>query len=462
RVLYRSADIRDAEAVRRAVSEARALHGPVRGIVHGAGVLADARLEDKTAAQFDAVWGTKVQGLRSLLAACAEDDLRAVALFSSSTARFGRVAQSDYAMANEALNKLAWAIGRERPSCRAVALGWGPWDGGMVTPGLKALFAGEGVGVIPLAEGARLVCDELTHAAGPSETVVLAPVLPSPRHADAVPLAVAFERVATLDELPILRHHRLDGKPVVPFALMLEWLAHAALVQNPGFLFHGADDLRVLHGVVLDGAPMTLKVGAGKATRRDGLHVAAAEIRSAKGLHARADILLANNLPPAPEALPAPFLPPWPHAPEEAYRRRWLFHGPGLHAIEAVEGMGEAGAVARMKGAPPPVEWLRQPLRQKWLADPMVLDGCFQLAILWSRAQRGAASLPCRIRRYRQYRKSFPAEGTTALLSIEKAATALAAAGLQLTDSGGAVVAVAEGFEFAVDAALDRAFACRA
>src|SRR5262249_17414934 len=98
KAIYRSVDIRDAAAVGRALDEVRRGHGPVRGVVHGAGVLADARIEDKTAAQFDAVYQTKVAGLRALLAATADDDLRAVVLFSSSTARFGRAGQVDYAI----------------------------------------------------------------------------------------------------------------------------------------------------------------------------------------------------------------------------------------------------------------------------------------------------------------------------------------------------------------------------
>ncbi|OYT68369.1 MAG: hypothetical protein CFK52_15170, partial [Chloracidobacterium sp. CP2_5A] len=60
------------------------------------------------------VWGTKIDGVQALLAAMAEDDLRAVVLFSSSTARFGRTGQVDYAMANEALNKIAAQVAAER------------------------------------------------------------------------------------------------------------------------------------------------------------------------------------------------------------------------------------------------------------------------------------------------------------------------------------------------------------
>ena len=39
----------------------------------------------------------------------------------------------------------------------------------------------------------------------------------------------------------------------MPLALTLEWLAHGALHENAGLTFHGCDDLRVLHGIVLDG-----------------------------------------------------------------------------------------------------------------------------------------------------------------------------------------------------------------
>jgi NAD(P)-dependent dehydrogenase (short-subunit alcohol dehydrogenase family)/acyl carrier protein len=462
RVLYRSADVRDATAVVPILREAREAHGPIRGLIHGAGVLADARIEDKTPAQFDAVWGTKVDGLRALLAGCDEEELRAVVLFSSSTGRFGRTGQVDYAMANEALNKMAWRLAR--PGRRVVSINWGPWEGGMVTPGLRKLFASEGIGLIPLEAGARLMCDELRQppeaarevvVLGPTQAVPAATKLPA-----ALPLA--FERVASLDELPVVRHHVLDGRGVLPFALMLEWLAHAALAQNAGFVFHGADDLRVLNGVFIEGAPFTLRVGAGKATRKDGLFVAPAELRSVRDgrevLHARADILLANSLPPAPEPQETPELPPYTAAVADVYRKGLLFHGPAMHAFTTIEGMGEAGAVAKLKAAPPPGQWLKQPLRQHWLTDPLVLDGCFQLAILWGRQQRGAAGLPCHVRRYRQYRKGMPATGARALLTLERATELHAVAGLQLVDEAGQVLAIAEGYEFVLDPALERAY----
>jgi malonyl CoA-acyl carrier protein transacylase len=472
-VLYRSLDVRDPAAVANVLADVRREHGPVRGLVHGAGVLADAKIEDKTAEQFDAVYGTKVAGLRALLAAVGEDDLRALVLFSSSTARFGRAGQVDYAIANEVLNKLAWQEATRRPGCQVVSLNWGPWDGGMVNPALKSLFAREGIGVIPLAAGAELLVDELRLGPkGPREVVVLAagsavsskevpaahaagPTLPP-----ALPLA--FERVMEIDDFPVLEAHVLDGRPVLPMVLMLEWLAHAALVQNPGYAFHGCDDLRVLQGVPLEGARRVLRVGAGKAVRRDGFFIAAAELRSQQDgrevLHARAEVVLANSLPAAPPPREVPLLPAYPHVVEDLYRDGVLFHGPALQCIEHVEGCGAPGIVGVIRAGSVPSTWLRQPLRQHWLSEPLVIDGSFQLLILWSRDQHGAGNLPCHVRRYRQYRRAFPTREVRVAIAIDRATDLHALADIDYLDGEGKLIARIEGYECVIDPTLERAF----
>ncbi len=171
---YHAVDVRDQATLRPLISQMHREWGPTRGVIHGAGVLADGRIEDKTREQFERVFETKVSGLRHLLGAISPNDLRVLGLFSSYTARFGRVGQSDYAIANEVLNKLARQFAIERPQTRVVSFNWGPWDGGMVTGGLKHLFASEGVGLIPLAEGAELLVRELSHAeTRPVEVLVI-------------------------------------------------------------------------------------------------------------------------------------------------------------------------------------------------------------------------------------------------------------------------------------------------
>jgi acyl transferase domain-containing protein/acyl carrier protein len=461
KAIYRSVDVRNATAVAETLSEVRREFGPVRGLIHGAGVLADARIEEKTDEQFERVWATKVTGLENLLVALVPEELRALVLFSSSTARFGRTGQVDYAIANEVLNKQAHRYARQLDGCRVLSINWGPWDGGMVSSGLKKVFEAEGIGLINPAAGAEFLVQSLGSTKTDVEVVVLAPN-PAPRTAA---LPAAFEQTLHLADFPVLSDHVLDGRPVVPMALILEWLAHAALHANPGLVFHGCDEFRILHGVVLDGVAPVVRAGAARATRRDGLFVAPVELRGRHGdgrevLHARAEVLLAANLPEAPAAGPIPTLDPYAATPAEIYADQ-LFHGPLLHAFERVDGCGPGGIAAWVRAAPPPSEWLRRPLRQKWLADPLVLDAGFQLLILWSLAQKGTPGLPAFGRRYRQFRRTFPASPVRIVARISRATALHAIADLDYLDSAGQVIARMEGYECVLDSSLKRAFARR-
>jgi hypothetical protein len=134
---YEAVDVTDAAALEALLATVRSEWGPVAGVVHAAGVLADKRIAEKTDAQFNAVFATKVDGLRALLAATAADPLKLLCVFSSVSARCGNTGQADYAMANEVLAKVAWAESRRRPGLVANSLGWGPWEAGMVSPALK-------------------------------------------------------------------------------------------------------------------------------------------------------------------------------------------------------------------------------------------------------------------------------------------------------------------------------------
>jgi NAD(P)-dependent dehydrogenase (short-subunit alcohol dehydrogenase family) len=172
---YFALDVRDRQALDKALSDVRQEWGPITGVIHGAGVLADKTIADKTSDQFDRVFDTKVEGLRALLQATADDPLRLICVFSSVAARFGNVGQSDYAMANEIVGRVAAAEARRRDgACLVRAIDWGPWDGGMVTPALRGYFKGLGVPLIPLETGARMLMDELLlDGAGPGGVEVV-------------------------------------------------------------------------------------------------------------------------------------------------------------------------------------------------------------------------------------------------------------------------------------------------
>ncbi|MBI3722779.1 SDR family NAD(P)-dependent oxidoreductase, partial [bacterium] len=466
RVVYRSVDARDAASLGRVLDEARSSLGPIKGLIHGAGVIEDRRIEEKTPDQFAAVLDTKVASLRALLEATERDDLVLLALFSSASGRYGRRGQVDYAVANEVLNKVAQREARRRPRARVVALGFGPWEGGMVSPSLAREFAKEGVAMIPLLEGGEATAADLLAPASEGVELLLGagleprrPLEPARARLAAAPrLETAFERTLDLERHPFLRSHVLGGRPVLPLAVTMEWLAHGALHGNPGLLFHGFDDLRVLRAVALDAGPRPIRVVAGPALARDGVFEVPVELRTGENVHARATAVLAAALPEASGFEPPADLVahPYPRAIESAYDEL-LFHGPLLRGIEAIEGLGSRGIVARARSAPPPSAWIAEPLRTAWIADPLALDASFQLAILWCHEELGAASLPARIERYRQFR-AFPRDGVTVSLIVEKAGPHGVSGEIVFSDSRGSVVARISGYECTVDAALAAAF----
>jgi hypothetical protein len=147
-------------------------------------------------------------------------------LFSSLVARVGNPGQGAYALANEVLNK----VGRARaapPRSGGVgvrALGFGPWQGGMVDAGLRRRFEALGVPLIPLAAGARQICRELGASADSGNEVILGyqaalvPAVPRTRH---------WELCLDAEHYPFLDAHRIDGVPVVPVASCSSGFARA-------------------------------------------------------------------------------------------------------------------------------------------------------------------------------------------------------------------------------------------
>ncbi len=172
-VRYCALDVRDPTAVTTLIEDIYQRHGRLDGIVHGAGVLSDRLLADKTTEEFTQIWQTKVDGARTL-AEAARADLRFLVLFGSVSGIYGNRGQADYAAANDALDTLAriWA---SRSQGRVLALDWGPWatpgDGaGMVSTELERDYARRGIGLIDPADGVACLLAEL---AGGTESQVV-------------------------------------------------------------------------------------------------------------------------------------------------------------------------------------------------------------------------------------------------------------------------------------------------
>jgi acyl carrier protein len=429
RARYVAVDVMDAAALSNALDDVRVQWGPVTALIHGAGVLHDKKVKDKGLDQWDAVWRTKVDGARALLAATSRDPLRAICLFSSVAARTGNAGQCDYAAANEALNRLAAHEAARRPGCVVRAIGWGPWAGGMVTPGLAKHFAAMGVDLIPLDAGADALVRELT-SPGATE-VVMGGLLPG---AEDGPI---LRRVHARD-YPFLRDHTVAEAPVLPVVLAIEWFASLAREARPGAEVVGIRDLKVLKGITLhdfDGEGDLFELSAAEVA--GGL---AMELRSPAGpAHYRAVVELgsAGKAPAAPS--PAA-LGTWTDDPATIYRRH-LFHGPAFQVLDQVLGVGEDAAEAILRGTRA-MGWATN----GWSTDPAAKDGALQLAVLWSRQHLGGASLPTAIERVRFFGRA-PAGQLRAVLRGRKHDRRRSISDVVLLDERGAVYAELIGVE---------------
>ncbi|ORA72884.1 hypothetical protein BST25_13685 [Mycobacterium heidelbergense] len=438
RVRYAAADVRDVAQLGALLDSVRADFGPITGLVHGAGVLADAPLHKKTLDGFDRVFETKVGGLCALLDATATDALKIVCLFSSVAARSGNVGQSDYAMANEILNKVALAEqARRGPACLVRALGWGPWDSGMVTPALKAMFESRGISLIPLAGGARAFVSDVLDAETGSPEVTLGDgvVAGLPTHPMPAEGRIACV-TAHVTRQPHLVDHRVQGNVVLPVVQALEWFVRMAEACRPGYRVDRLLDLRVLRGVTLHDfeqhGDLMLVRCAPVEDHPDRLTCTLSD-RSGTVAHysATAEMGWGPTVTPTMAATPrgGRLLNR-----ETCYTNGALFHGPAFQVLEGVE-CQDSSATASLCGLTA-AGWRGD----DWATDAAALDGCLQAALVWSFERLGRKVLPLRVSEVIRYRAGALGGALRCVLSNGDAKSSRAICDLDLVDADNLVV----------------------
>ena len=466
---YVACDVRDKKELKKALAGVTKSLGKITSLIHGAGVLADRKIEEKTDDQFQAVFGTKIDSLVLLNELL--PDLKSMLFFSSVTARFGRPGQIDYCMANEVLNKFAQVESRRRPKCKVVAMGWGPWEGGMVTPALAREFKRIGVGLIPIAEGARAVVEEFSHHGSIQAEVLFGDGFPEPQSpqkkeqiSSQSPGEMLLQKTLSVESLPFLDSHQIAGKPVLPMAFMHEWFVQGALQAGAGLQLVGVDDLRVFKGATVNGGvepTLTVSSHANVVDNKAGRQSHTLELRDSSRniLHARATVLLADRRPETPALMAVNGLAAgsYGHKPDSIYSNL-LFHGSDFHAVTEVKGISDGGLLATLKVAPKPSSWEKNPLRSDWATEPLVIDGVLQLGILWCWEKLGKPSLPNGFGSYRQFARKFPRKPVTAALRVVSHGDRSLVANCELSDESGQLIAVFEKLEWTADQNLARAF----
>ena len=159
-VRYYACNVNNREDLSRTVEQIRQELGEVRGIIHGAGLLADCKIWNKDMARFRAVLDTKYVGLNNILSCVDQEKLKLVVSFSSVAGYFGNDGQMDYAAGNEFLAKFSHYFRRKYPNCKALTINWGAWDGGMMDYIYRKTLTEKGYVLIPLDVGANYFANE--------------------------------------------------------------------------------------------------------------------------------------------------------------------------------------------------------------------------------------------------------------------------------------------------------------
>ncbi|GAA2608096.1 SDR family NAD(P)-dependent oxidoreductase [Actinomadura fulvescens] len=397
---YVAVDVTDRAAVAGALAP---YAGRVTGVVHGAGILADRLIAEKTADEIGRVLAAKLDGLANLLAGLDPDALRHLVLFSSVAGFFGNRGQVDYAMANAALNSraLAWKV--RHPSCHVTAVNWGAWAGGMVTPQLQALFEQRGVGLIPIGTGAAMFTEQFGRDRAHDVVTVISPPGPlSARPArDPITVPVAIDRDLTelAGERPIA-DHSLAGRPVLPTTVALGWCVNALERLHPGLTVVEARDFKVFKGITFgDGPAGDFRLLATPQEPYDGTNVKVIVQSSNAPLYG-GEFHLAAEDGTGSATIELGELSSGVEDERSPYEDGTLFHGPALRGYRRtlVQDPARLVAEARLDDV-----LLASGAYAGRRFDPLLSDLMLQAPLVWVRRFRDSACLPVGVGQVRLY-----------------------------------------------------------
>lgn len=404
---YLRADVTDPALAEKLVGPVSRM-GEVTGVIHGAGTLVDKLIEKKTGNDFETVYMPKVAGLENMLNAVDVARLDFLVLFSSIVGLFGNVGQSDYAIANEILNKSAYLLKHKYPDCHVISINWGPWDSGMVTPELKKVFEARNVGVIPTEVGAQMFVEALMPGGDDAVQVVVGGVPARPAARIEPELRThQIRRHLVTDENPFLYDHMIGGRPVLPATCGAAWAAYSAEQLYPGYHFFSVENYRVLKGIVFDDTLADEHIlDLKEVEKSDEKIVFEAMIwsknpKGRKVYHYSLRVTLLRETPAPPiSQLPA-------RQSEEAisgrelYRNGTLFHGPSFQGVERVLHLSPGKLVMRV--VLPHLEDRIQGQFPAYTANPFIYDAIVQCVLIWAQYFHDAPCLPSSMRKLEQF-----------------------------------------------------------
>ncbi len=415
-VQYYSIDVLNSSQVEKTIENIRDKFGKIDILIHGAGVLADKLIHEKTEEQFDKVFSTKVIGFKNLLDATEKDNLSYISCFSSIAARTGNAGQVDYSMANEVLNQVCRAEKIKRNGKTIVkSINWGPWEGGMVSAELKVHFESMGVILIPLKEGARAFVDELIDESANVE-VVIGTKLDTWSAPKEKSQKLNWDMWIQEKRFPYLSSHRINGIAVVPVMMINELCLRLSSALFPKKTVKEVKDLKVLKGIKLEhfedkGDWFEISCLLEEENNKTQLNF---EISSKSGVkHYSLQIVLDDEVklePPVFEINKGNReIWDWTH--ETAYNEK-LFHGKHFQVIKELNEFSSTGCSGTLKSGVKLTE-----STNLWRSDMALLDGGLQLALLWMLKNNSKDSLPVSFDSFTLYKN--PAEKTEVYCDLQ-------------------------------------------
>ena len=422
KVQYVAADVTNSSNVSAAVAPITKELGEVTGIIHGAGVLADKFIEQKTLEEFNAVYTTKIDGLLSLLAATNTINVKHLVLFSSAAGFYGNPGQSDYSIANDILNKTAYRFKALNPTAQVLSFNWGPWDGGMVTPELKRMFNDRGVYIIPLDAGAKLLVSELASENNRCAQILVGNDLSKDQEKDQAGVAVKKPKVSRLNvsvnktllatNNTFLTDHTIGDDQVFPTVCAIAWMRDASEKAYQGYHYQGLENYKLFKGIIFDGneaSEYQIELNADVVDEGDRL-VVETKISSinAQGkvvFHYGAQLTLVNQRKASPKADLA--IPTSAENAKALYSNGTLFHGPSLQGISEILECNEQGLLLRCQVPAVAVEKQGDfPLSNSGnQSNIFANDLAYQAMLVWVKKELGLGSLPSSTQGWTVYRE---------------------------------------------------------
>jgi len=416
KVEYVRVDVTNAAMMKERLAGSIQKYGQITGVIHGAGALADRRIENKSEKDFDTVTSPKIDGLENLFAVAPVKSLDFLILFSSIVGVYGNIGQTDYAIANEVLNKAAYQVKRENPDCRTISINWGPWDSGMVTPELRRAFAARNMALIPSDLGAEWMVNELTSTntveEDPIQIVIGAiPTRPAGQLSSSLRDHL-ISRKLTLEANPFLLDHKIGDHSVLPATCAASWIANTCEQLYPGYTLFQMEDFKVLKGIVFNETLAKEHILEIKETEKisgEKIQFSAkicSHLNNGKPLfHYTADVVLLKNLPPAPpHELPIHFNNiEQEHIQSDAlYHDGTLFHGPSFQGVKRVLDVSKSRIV--LECHLPDIFAEGQGQFPVQTSNPFIYDAIVQSLLIWTQHFVQTPCLPSHLERLTQYR----------------------------------------------------------